>query len=108
MPKQLVVYFTAWCPSCQDAQAALSEWGVEARRVNIARDRDAAERVRMLTGFESVPTLVVVDGDGVDPIEAPLPLPPGKGPRGIDRGTVLTEPTRTQMRTWLIKHGFLA
>ncbi len=108
MPKQLVVYMTTWCPSCQDAQAALTEWDVAARCINIGHDRDAAERVRLLTGFESVPTLVIADAVGIDPIEAPAPLPPGKGPRGVDRGTVLTEPTRTQMRAWLVKHGFLA
>lgn len=107
MSKTLLVYMTAWCPSCRDAQEALTEWGVTARYVNIGRDIDAAARVRRLTGFESVPTLVVVDGEGSDPIEPPIPLPQGRGPRGIDRGTVLTEPTRPQMRAWLTKHNFL-
>ncbi len=107
MSKQLVVYITTWCPGCRDAQEALAEWGVTTRYVNIGRDLEAAGRVRALTGFESVPTLVAVEGAGFDPIEPPAALTPGKGPRGIDRGAVLTEPSRTQMRGWLVKHNFL-
>ena len=108
MPKQLLVYMTSWCPSCRDTQEALNEWGVTARFANIGRDPEAAARVRQLTGFESVPTLVIVDGGGSEPCETPDPLPQGRGPRGIDRGTVLTEPNRTQLRAWLTKHNFIA
>jgi hypothetical protein len=32
--------------------------------------------------------------------------PGGTGPRGIDRGTVLTEPTNAELKAWLIKNGF--
>jgi glutaredoxin len=108
MAKQLVCYMTSWCSSCHAAQDALAQWGVTARSVNIGRDRGAADRVRALTGFESVPTFVIVDGAGVDPIEPPMPLPAGQGPRGIDRGTVLTEPTNAELKAWLIKHGFMS
>jgi mycoredoxin len=107
MTKQLVFYMTSWCPSCHAAQDALAEWGVTARSVNIGHDREAAGRVRALTGFESVPTFVIVDGAGGDPIEPPTSLPAGRGPRGIDRGTVLTEPTNAELKAWLIKNGFL-
>jgi glutaredoxin len=107
MSKQLVVYVTTWCPGCRDTQEALAEWGVAARYVNIGRDLEAAGRVRALTGFESVPTLVAVEGDGFDPITSPLPLTPGKSARGVDRETVLTEPTRAQLKAWLAKHGWL-
>lgn len=107
MGKQLVVYITSWCPACRHAQDDLAEWGVPARFVNIGRDVAAAGRVRALTGYESVPTFVVVADDGFDPIEPPLPLAPGRGPRGLDRGAVLTEPARDQLRAWLVKHAFL-
>ena len=107
MPQQLLVYMTPWCPTCRDAQEALAEWKVAVCAINIARDREAAQRVRALTGFESVPTLVIAEDTGVEPFEPPAPLPPGSGPRGIDRGSVLTEPTRAQLRAWLIKHGLL-
>ena len=107
MVKQLVFYMTSWCSSCHAAQDALAEWGVTVRCVNIGRDREAAGRVRALTGFESVPTFVIVDGAGVDPMEPPTPLPAGRGPRGIDRGTVLTEATNAELKAWLIKNGVL-
>ncbi len=107
MNKQLVVYITTWCPDCRHAQEALAEWGVCARYVNITRDPAAASRVRALTGFESVPTFVVTADAGFDPIEPPTPLPVGGGPRGVDRGSVITEPTSAQLRAWLVKHGFL-
>jgi glutaredoxin len=108
MGKQLVVYITSWCPACRRAQDDLAEWGVPASFVNIGRDREAAGRVRALTGFESVPTFVVVAGDSFDPIAPPLALPAGRGPAGVDRGAVLTEPARGQLREWLGKHGFLS
>ncbi|MEJ5197699.1 MAG: glutaredoxin family protein [Anaerolineae bacterium] len=107
MDKQLLVYMTPWCPDCRHVQEALAEWGVPARYVNISRDPAAAARVRALTGFESVPTLVAVDGDGFDPIEPPAALPAQRGPRGLDRGSVITEPSTDQLRAWLIKHGWL-
>jgi len=105
--KQLVVYIATWCPDCRYAQEALAEWGISARYVNITRNPDAAARVRALTGFESVPTFVVTADAGFDPIEPPAALPAGSGPRGVDRGPVLTEPTQAQLRAWLVKHGFL-
>ena len=108
MTKELLFYMTTWCPSCHAAQDALDEWGVTVRGVNIGRDREAAGRVRALTGFESVPTFVIVDGAGVDPMAPPTPLPAGRGPRGVDRGTVLTEPTNAELKAWLIKNGFLS
>jgi glutaredoxin len=107
MAQELLFYMTAWCSSCHAAQDALTEWGVTARTINIGRDREAAARVRALTGFESVPTFVIVDGAGIDPIQPPSPLPAGRGPRGVDRGAVLTEPTNAELKAWLIKNSFL-
>jgi glutaredoxin len=107
MSKQLVVYMSPWCGSSLDTQRALKEWGVLACFVNIKEDRVAAGRVKLWTGFESVPTLVIVDGDHVEPVEPPTPLPPGRSPRGVDRGSMITEPTRSELRAWLVKHGLL-
>ncbi len=52
-----------------------------------------------------MPTLVIAADDGIDPIEAPDPLPGGRGPRGIDRGTMLTEPNPGQIEQFLERHG---
>jgi glutaredoxin len=103
----LVMYMTNWCPSCLSARDALKEWGVPYRAINIRSDREAAARVRAWTGFESVPTLVIVEGDGVEPAAPPMPLEAGRSPAGLDRGSLLTEPNRTQLRAWLVEHGFI-
>lgn len=108
MSKQVVLYMSPWCGSSLDAQRALNEWGVPYRSINIKEDKAAAGRVRAWTGYESVPTLLIAEGDSVEPYEPPVPLPTGRGPRGIDRGSMLTEPTRAELRAWLMKHGLLS
>lgn len=108
MSKRLVIYMSPWCSTSADTQRALKEWNVPATAVNMKEDRAAAARVREWVGFESSPTLLIAEGDSLEPCEPPAPLPAGKSPRGIDRGVMLTEPTRPQLRAWLIKHGMLA
>ena len=108
MAHRLVVYMSPWCINCLDTQEALAEWNVEYVNIDVKKDKAAASRVRQWTGFESVPTLVIAAEDSLDPCEAPTGLTPGTSPRGIDRGTMLTEPTRKQLRSWLAKHGILS
>ena len=107
MSKQLVVYMSPWCGNSLDTQRALSEWGVPARFIDIKEDKAAAGRVKAWTGFESVPTLVIAEGESVEPAEPPVALPAGRSPRGVDRGSLLTEANRTELRAWLVKHGLL-
>jgi len=107
MSKNLVVYMSPWCGSSMDTQRALTEWGVTCRYVNVKEDRAAATRVRGWTGFESVPTLVIVADGGEEPYEPPAALSAGTGPRGVDRGSMLTEPTRQQLRAWLEKNQLI-
>jgi len=108
MPTELVLYISPWCGNSRAAQAALTEWRVPYRTIDIKEDMEAARRVRAWTGFESVPTIVIAEEGGLEPCQAPAPLPPGASPRGIDRGHILTEPSHQQLEAWLIKHGFLA
>ena len=56
------------------------------------------------TSHESVPTLVIAPDDGVEPIEEPAPLP-SRSPRGVDRGTLLTEPNPGQVEAFLERWG---
>jgi mycoredoxin len=107
MSKEVVVYMSPWCSSSADTQRALAEWGVPAKFVNIKEDRAAASRLREMVGFESVPTVVLAETGCVEPCEPPAPLPRGSSPRGVDRGSLITEATRIQLRGWLIKQGFL-
>jgi glutaredoxin len=107
MSKQVTVYISPWCSTSQDTQRALKEWQVPATFVNIKEDREAAGRVKQWVGFESVPTVVITNGDSAEPIAPPAPLAPGTSPRGVDRGSILTEANRVQLRAWLVKHELL-
>jgi glutaredoxin len=107
MVKRVVVYMSPWCGTSTNTQRALTEWGVPARYINIKEDRDAAARVREWVGFESVPTVLIAEGDSVEPFEPPAPLPAGTSPRGVDRGSMLTEAGKDQLQAWLIRHGLL-
>ena len=108
MSKRVVVYMSPWCYTSKDTQSALNEWGVPATFINIKEDHAAAARVRGWVGFESVPTIVIAEGESVEPFETPAPLAAGSSPRGVDRGSMMTEAPRTQLRAWLVKHEFLA
>lgn len=108
MSKRVVVYMSPWCSSSSDTQRALNEWHVPATFINIKEDRGAAARVKAWVGFESVPTVVIAEEDCLEPYEQPASLAPNSSPRGIDRGSMLTEANRVQLRAWLVKHGLLA
>jgi len=108
MSKRVVVYMSPWCGSSTNTRRMLTEWGVPAQYVNIKEDRDAAARLREWVGFESVPTVLIAEGESVEPFEPPAALPAGSSPRGVDRGSMLTEGGRDQLKAWLVKHGLLA
>ncbi len=108
MSKRIVVYMSPWCGTSSDTQRALNEWGLPATFVNIKEDRAAAARVRKWVGFESVPTVILAEDDSLEPCEEPASLPSGASPRGVDRGSMITEASRIQLRAWLVKHGLLS
>ncbi len=108
MARRLVVYMSAWCLNCRDTQEALKAWGVPAEFVSIDKDAAAAGRVLAWTGYRSVPTLLIAEEGSLEPCQAPAPLARGASPHGIDRGSMLTEPSRAQLRAWLIAHGLLS
>jgi hypothetical protein len=63
--------------------------------------------MRQWVGFESVPTVLIAEGESLEPYEPPAPLPAGRGPRGVDRGSMITEASRSELRAWLVKNGLL-
>jgi glutaredoxin len=106
---ELVMYTrTLGCPLVASAQRILQQQGVRYRQVFIDRDPQAREYVLAWTGFLAVPTLVVTEPGAVTPVSAPTPLLPGASPRGIDRGTMITEPGEQQLLDWLSRHGFVS
>jgi glutaredoxin len=56
----VIMYCTDWCPACRRARAYLKINNIPFKEINIARDREAAARVRSWTGgVESTPTFDV-------------------------------------------------
>ncbi len=108
MAKELVMYLrTSSCPFVSLAKRVLNDYAVPYREVNIDQDDGARGRVLSWTGFMSVPTLVVAEAGAVLPYEPPAPLPAGSSPRGVDRGTMITEPSLEEFTQWLLRHGFI-
>jgi glutathione S-transferase len=61
----LELYQAEWCPSSHRVRERLTELGVDyvARQVPVARE--ARDRLRRVTGAETIPTLVLEDGTAV-------------------------------------------
>lgn len=95
------------CPYVRSAKRVLEREGIPYREIHIDEDPAAKQRVIEWTGFQSVPTIILARPDEIEPYEPPEPLAPGASPKGIDRGSVITEPGEIQLERWLQKHGFL-
>lgn len=108
MTKELVMYSRSYsCPFVTLAKRVLNDYQVEYREIHIDRDPQARERVVAWTGFQSVPTLIVAEAGHDFPYEPPAPITAGSSPRGIDRGTMITEPNIEEFTGWLQRHGFI-
>ncbi len=109
MDCELVMYTRSWsCPAVSLARTVLTRHGISWREINVDADPAAREWLLQNVGFLSVPTLVIATPGQATPVTPPLPLPPGHSPRGVDRGSVLTEPGAEQLTAWLAGHGLLA
>jgi len=95
------------CPYVRSAKRVLEREGIAYREIFIDEDPAAKQRVIEWTGFQSVPTIILARPGEIVPYEAPEPLEPGASPRGINRGTMITEPGEIQLENWLAEHGFL-
>jgi glutaredoxin len=109
MTKELVMYTrSSACPFVSLAKRVLSEYKVAYRELFIDRDDAARQRVVEWTGFLSVPTIIVAESGALDPADTPAPLARGTSPRGVDRGSMITEPNVEQLTRWLKHNGFIA
>jgi len=107
MTRELVMYTRSGCAMVGLAKRVLRDYHVAYREIPVDRDETARLWVTTTTGFMSVPTLVVAnEGDNL-PFEVPLPLEKGSSPRGINRGSIITEPNVNQLVGWLEQHGFI-
>ncbi len=108
MQKEIIMYSrTAGCPFVTLAKRVLNDYAVPFREILIDQDEFAREQVRAWTGFLAVPTLVIANCNEVLPFMEPLTLSTGSSPRGINRGTMITEPNIAQLTEWLQQHGFV-
>lgn len=108
MDKELVMYTRTYgCPFVSLAKHVLNDYGVLYREIYIDQDMDARQRVLDWTGFLSVPTMIVAHIGQDFPITPPTPINAGSSPRGIHRGTMITEPNQEQLLEWLLGHGFI-
>lgn len=107
--KELIMYSrTMPCPFITLAKRVLDHQKVPYREVYIDQNKSYEQRVLTWTGFLSVPTLVIArPGDDI-PYEEPTSLARNASPRGINRGSMLTEPNEEQLLGWLRQHGLLA
>lgn len=106
--KEIVMYSRSYgCPFVTIAKRVLEDYGIPYRELYIDKDDIAKQRVLEWTGFLSVPTIVVANiGEDV-PYTDFSPLEKGASPRGIDRGSMLTEGNTKQVEDWLEKNGFI-
>lgn len=109
MTRELLMYSrTSGCPFVTLAKRVLTEHEIAYREVFIDRDSDARARVEDWTGFQAVPTLVIVEAGQDMPYTMPEPLAAGHSPRGIDRGPMITEPNIDQLKDWLAHHHLIS
>lgn len=108
MDKELIMYSRSYaCSFVTLAKAVLDKEGIPFHEIFIDKDREALDRVVEWTGFRAVPTLVAANAGEVLPYESPDPLPRGHSPRGVNRGSMITEPDKSQLRQWLQNNGFV-
>ncbi|MGF1504059.1 MAG: glutaredoxin family protein [Anaerolineae bacterium] len=107
MDKEVVVYArTTGCPYQSIAERVFERYDVPRRMIWIDEDPAAMERVLKWTGYQSVPTIVIAEPGEDLPVSEPDPIT--GSPRGIDRGAMITEPSRRELTAWLRKHGLIA
>lgn len=85
----------------------LSIYDVPHREISVDRDPAALGRVLLWTGRRSVPTLVAAQPGQDDPYQPPRPVKSWDAGRGVDRGSIISEPSENELLMWLRHQGFL-
>ena len=108
MEKELVMYSrTLGCPYISIAKKTLAEYNIPFREIYIDKDDKARQHVLNWTGFLSVPTLIIANRGEDLPYQVPSHLNQGASPRGINRGSMITEASRDELIIWLQQHGLI-
>jgi hypothetical protein len=107
MLKLLMFTRAGGCSDQALARRCLDEFKLQPIELNISTEPAAARKLLELAGCLAIPTFVAAD-ERHEPIEPPRPLEPYRSVRNVDRGSIISEPTRDGLRAFLIRHGFLA
>lgn len=108
MEKELVMYGRRFaCFDQYQAQNFLESQQIHYRFVDIGEDMEAAHRVETWVGHQSVPTFVIARPGEVLPVDEPHALDKGQRTRGQNRGTLITEPSNTQLAEFLRQHDLM-
>jgi len=94
------------CPDQELARRCLAEFNVPYTEVNISREPDAAQMMQELVGCLAVPTAIIADEARLL-IEPPTSIGKYESVRNVDRGSIISEPSREGLRRFLIKHRLL-
>jgi glutaredoxin len=106
--RELIMYGrTLGCPFITTAKRVLEREQVPYRELLIDKDKEAAARVVAWTGFLSVPTLLIAEAGELLPYTLPDPLEQGASPRGINRGSMITEASDEELMAWLRQHALV-
>lgn len=106
--KRLLMYTrTFGCPYISVAKRVFEQYNISYDEIFIDRDPMAKQRVLDWTGFLSVPTIIITEPDDDMPYETPAHLPAGDSPRGVNRGSMITEANQMELVAWLRQHGFI-
>jgi glutaredoxin len=95
------------CPFITTAKRVLEREAVPYHELFIDRDKTYETRVLDWTGFLSVPTLVIAEEGDLLPYEPPAPLAKGTSPRGVNRGSMITEANEEELMAWLRQHNLI-
>ncbi|MBN1285247.1 MAG: glutaredoxin family protein [Anaerolineae bacterium] len=108
MSKEIVIYHrSTGCPYSTLAKKVFTREGLKYREVFFDKDPEAERRVREWTGgYLPAPTIVLTNPGEDLPYRPPDPLAK-QSPRGVDRGSMISEPNATQLRMWLESQGMI-
>jgi glutaredoxin len=106
--KKVVIYSrSAPCRFVSIAKRVLAKQEVAYQELLIDQEPLYKERVISWVGFASVPTLIIAQPDQTVPYLPPTALKPEESPRGVNRGSMITEPYENELLDWLRQHQFI-
>jgi len=107
--KEIVLFCRpSYSPFTALARDLLIRYQIPFREVDIQAGSQAFASLITWVSPAHLPTLIVTAPNQTTPLDSPEPLQPDQPARGLDRGSLISQPNNHQLEDWLHKHGFLA